>query len=134
LKNLAIKYTIFVVNNLKSKETSNRAEKMKEESIERIINAWKSYLLQGDLSDYQLEIDEKIPTEFAAIALHLDSRTVKASGKEEAYYEGFRDAAIEVLTLLQVEIVQDDQFKVISLVHRDMEDDKQEELKQHIWG
>ena len=134
MKNLAIKYTIFVVNNLKSKETSNRAEKMKEESIERIINAWKSYLLQGDLSDYQLEIDEKIPTEFAAIALHLDSRTVKASGKEEAYYEGFRDAAIEVLTLLQVEIVQDDQFKVISLVHRDMEDDKQEELKQHIWG
>jgi hypothetical protein len=107
---------------------------MKEESIDRIINAWKSHLLQGELSDYQLEIDEKIPTEFAAIALHLDSRTVKASGKEEAYYGGFRDAAIEVLTLLQVEIVQDDQFKVISLVHRDMEDDKQEELAQHIWG
>ncbi|MEM7007986.1 MAG: hypothetical protein AAF462_02520 [Thermodesulfobacteriota bacterium] len=107
---------------------------MKQETIDKIIDAWKNHLFQGELSEYQLEIDNKVPMEFAAIALHLDSRTVKASGKEEEYYEGFRDAAIEILTLLEVEIVQDDQMKVISLLYKESEDDKQEELKQHIWG
>ena len=107
---------------------------MEQKNIDRVIEAWKNHLLQGDLQDYQLEIDQKIPIKFAAIALHLDSRTVKASGKEEEYYEGFRDAAVEILTLIEVEIVQDDQMKVISLLHRPAEDDKQEELKQHIWG
>lgn len=107
---------------------------MNQETIDKIINAWKNHLLQGELQDYQLEIDDKVPVEFVALALHLDSRTVKASGKQEEYYEGYRDAAIEMLTLLQVEIVQDDQLKVIALLHKQMDDDKQEELAQHIWG
>lgn len=107
---------------------------MNKETIDKVIEAWKNHLLQGELQEYQLEIDDKVPIEFAALALHLDSRTVKASGKEEEYYEGFRDAAIEVLSLLQVEIVQNDQFKVISLMYKKLEDDKQEELKKHIWG
>ena len=107
---------------------------MKQETIDRVINAWKDYLLQGDLEDYQLEVDEKIPVKFAAIALHLDLRTVRASSKEEEYYEGYRDAALEVLNLLQIEIAQDDQLKVISLYQKEMDEDKQEELKQHIWG
>ena len=33
-----------------------------------------------------------------------------------------------------VEIAQDDQFKVISLYKKEKHDDKQEELKKHIWG
>jgi len=107
---------------------------MNKETIDKVINAWRNHLLQGELQDYQLEIDDNVPIEFAALALHLDSRTVKASGKEEEYYEGFRDAAVEVLTLLRVEIVQDDQFKVISLSRKELQDDKQEELKEHIWG
>jgi len=107
---------------------------MKQETIDRVINAWKDYLLQGDLEDYQLEVDEKIPVKFAAVALHLDLRTVRASSKEEEYYEGYRDAALEVLNLLQIEIAQDDQLKVISLYQKEMDEDKQEELKQHIWG
>lgn len=107
---------------------------MKEETIDKIINAWKNHLFQGEMQDYQLEIDDNVPIEFAAIALHLDSRTIKASGKEEEYYEGFRDAALEILNLIQVEIAQDDQLKVISLYHKETDDDKQEELAQHIWG
>ncbi len=107
---------------------------MKQEIIDRVINAWKDYLLQGELEDYQLEVDEKIPVKFAAIALHLDLRTVRASSKEEEYYEGYRDAALEVLNLLQIEIAQDDQLKVISLYQKETDEDKQEELKQHIWG
>jgi len=105
---------------------------MKQETIDRVINAWKNHLFQGELQDYQLEIDENVPLAFAAIALHLDSRTIKASGKEEEYYEGFREAAIEVLSLIQVEIAQDDQLKVISLYHKETDDGKQEELAQHI--
>ena len=107
---------------------------MKQKSIDKIINAWKSHLLADELEDYQLEIDEKVPIKFAAIALHLDSRTVKAAGKKEEYYEGYRDAAVGVLNLLQIEIVQDDELKVISLLYKELDDDKQEELKQHIWG
>ena len=107
---------------------------MNKETVDKVISAWRNHLLQGELQDYQLEIDDNVPIEFAALALHLDSRTVKASGKEEEYYEGFRDAAVEVLTLLRVEIVQDDQFKVISLLRKELQDDKQEELKEHIWG
>jgi len=108
---------------------------MKQESIDKIIDAWKSHLLTGELEDYQLEIDEKVPIEFAAIALHLDSRTVKAAGKKEEYYEGYRDAAVGVLNILQIKIFQDDQLKVISLLYEEPDDDdKQEELKKHIWG
>jgi hypothetical protein len=107
---------------------------MKKKTIDRIIDAWKTHLLTGDLEGYQLEIDGKVPVEYAAIALHLDSRTVKAMGKAENYYEGFRDAAVEILNLLHIEIVQDDQLKVISLIHIDIDDDKQERLKKHIWG
>ena len=107
---------------------------MKKEIVDRIIDSWKSFLLQGDLEDYQLEIDERVPIKFAAVALHLDLRTVKASTKEEEYYEGYKDAAVEVLNLLQIEIAQDDQLKVISLYLKEVADDKQEELKQHIWG
>ena len=107
---------------------------MKKEIVDRVIDAWKNHLLQGELQEYELEIDEKVPVKFAAIALHLDSRTVKASGKEEEYYEGFRDAAVEILNLIEVEIVQNDQHRVISLVHKPPEDDKQEELKKRIWG
>ncbi len=107
---------------------------MNKKSVDKIINAWKTHLLTDDLEDYQLEIDEKVPIEYAAIALHLDSRTVKASSKEEDYYEGYRDAAVEILNLLHIEIVQDDQLKVISLIYKEIDDNKQEELKQHIWG
>jgi hypothetical protein len=107
---------------------------MDQKIVDRVIDGWKNHLLQGELQDYQLEIDERVPIKFAALALHLDSRTVKASGKQEDYYEGFRDAAVEVLNLLQVDIVQDDQLKVICLIYREREDDKQEELAQHIWG
>ena len=107
---------------------------MDQKTVDRVIEGWKNHLLHGDLGDYQLEIDERVPIKFAALALHLDSGTVKASGKEEEYYEGFRDAAVEVLKLLQVEIVQDDQLKVISLIYREFEDDNQKELAKHIWG
>jgi hypothetical protein len=107
---------------------------MNKEDIEKVIDAWKSHLLVGQLEGYQLEIDKNIIPEFAAIALFLDSKTVKAAGEIEEYYEGYRQAAVDVLNLMGVEIAQDDQFKVISLYKKEKDDDKQEELKKHIWG
>ena len=107
---------------------------MKKETIEKIIDAWKSHLLVGPLEGYQLEIADDVPEAFAALALYLDSKTVRASGEVEEFYEGYRQAAVDVLNLIGVEIAQDDQMKVISLFRKETGDDKQEELKKHIWG
>lgn len=107
---------------------------MTKEEIEKVIDAWKNHLLTGQLEDYQLEISDELPEEFAAIALFLDSKTVKASGEIEEYYEGYRSAALDVLNLIGVEMSQDDGHKVISLTKKEPEEDKEEELKKHIWG
>ena len=107
---------------------------MNQEDIDRIIEAWKSHLLVGPLEGYQLEIADDVPEAFAALALYLDSKTVRASGEVEEFYEGYRQAAVDVLNLIGVEIAQDDQMKVISLFRKETGDDKQEELKKHIWG
>ena len=107
---------------------------MKKEEIDKIIEAWKSYLLQGQLEDYELEIDKSVPMEFAAIALHLDAQTVRAAGQVEEFYEGYRQAAVDVLGIMVGEIAQDDYYKVISLFKMESDEDKQEELKKHIWG
>ena len=107
---------------------------MKKEEIDKIIEAWKGYLLQGQLEEYELEIDNSVPMEFAAIALHLDVQTVRAAEQVEEYYEGYRQAAVDVLNIMGVEIAQDDYNKVISLFKKESDEDKQEELKKHIWG
>jgi hypothetical protein len=107
---------------------------MKKEEIERVIQAWKNHLLVGHMEGYHLEIADDVPLEFAAIALFLDSKTVRASGETEEYYEGYRQAAVDILNLIGVEISQDDQMRVISLFRKETGDDKQEELKRHIWG
>jgi hypothetical protein len=107
---------------------------MKKEDMEKIIDSWKSHLLVGPLEGYQLEISDDVPEAFAAIALYLDSKTVRASGEVEEYYEGYRQAAVDVLSLIGVEIAQDDQMRVISLFRKETGGDKQEELKKHIWG
>lgn len=107
---------------------------MKKEEIEKVIEAWQNHLLVGHMEEYHLEIGDNVPPEFAAIALFLDSKTVRASGETEEFYEGYRQAAVDVLSLIGVEIAQDDQLKVISLFKKESGNDKQEELMKHIWG
>ena len=107
---------------------------MNKEDIDRVIQAWKDHLLVDQLEGDQLEISEDVPPEFAALALYLDSKTVRAAGEVEEFYEGYRQAAVDVLNLIGVEIAQDDQLRVISLFRKESVDDKQEELKKHIWG
>ncbi len=104
------------------------------EEFEKIVEAWKKHILVDALEGYSLEIDEDVPKEFAAIALYLDSSTVRAAGEVVEYYDGYRQAATDVLNLIGVEMVQDDVIKVIHIKRKITQEDKQELLKQYIWG
>lgn len=107
---------------------------MKVEDFDKIVEAWKSHILVDALGDYSLEIDEDVPREFAAIALYLDSLTVRAAGETTEFYDGYRKASIDILELIGVEMVQDDEIKAILIKRKSTEEDKQEMLKQYIWG
>jgi len=107
---------------------------MKVDEFEKIIESWRSYILVDALQDYSLEIDEDVPKEFAAIALYLDTTTVRAAGETTEYYDGYRRAATDVLNLLGLQMVQDDEMRIIHIKRRGSEEDKEELLKQYIWG
>jgi hypothetical protein len=108
--------------------------KMNVEEFEKILAMWKSYLLVDALEDYHLEIDEDVPRQFASIALYLDSTTVRAAGEVMDYYNGYRQAAADILNLIGVEMVQDDEMRIIQIRRKTSQEDKQEKLKEYIWG
>src|SRR3990172_2248897 len=85
---------------------------MNVDEFEKIIESWRSYILVDALQDYSLEIDEDVPKEFAAIALYLDTTTVRAAGETTEYYDGYRRAATDVLNLLGLQMVQDDEMRI----------------------
>jgi hypothetical protein len=107
---------------------------MKVEEFEKIVEAWKSHILVDALEGYSLEIDEDVPREFAAIALYLDSLTVRAAGETTEYYDGYRKASTDILHLIGIEMIQDDEMRAIYIKRKAYEEDKQEILKQYIWG
>lgn len=107
---------------------------MKVEELEKIVEMWKSHILVEVLGGYSLEIEEDVPKEFAAIALYLDSSTVRAAGESTEYYDGYRKASADILSLIGVEMIQDDEMKTIYIRRKAVEEDKQEILKQYIWG
>ncbi|GIW46390.1 MAG: hypothetical protein KatS3mg078_0267 [Deltaproteobacteria bacterium] len=107
---------------------------MRVEDFDKIVEMWKKHILSDVLKDYKLEIDEDVPKEFAAIALYLDSSTVRAAGEVLEYYDGYRQAASDILNLIGVEMLQDDTLKVIRIRRKAVEEDKQELLKKYIWG
>jgi hypothetical protein len=86
---------------------------MRVEEFEKIVEMWRNHILVDALEGYALEIDEDVPKEFAAIALYLDSATVRAAGEVVEYYDGYRQAASDILSLIGVEMIQDDQMRVI---------------------
>ncbi|HWP91251.1 MAG TPA: hypothetical protein VNN20_03500 [Thermodesulfobacteriota bacterium] len=106
---------------------------MRVEEFDRIVEMWKNHLLVDALEGYSLEIDEDVPREFAAIALFLDSTTVRAAGEVVDYYEGYKRAATDILSLIGVEMVQDDHMKLIQVKRSFVKEDKQELLKKYIW-
>src|SRR3990170_1555608 len=88
---------------------------MNVDEFEKIVESWRSYILVDALAGYSLEIDEDVPKEFAAIALYLDTTTVRAAGETTEYYDGYRKAATDVLNLLGLQMVQDDEMRIIHL-------------------
>lgn len=107
---------------------------MNVEEFEKILDMWKSYLMVDALQDYHLEIDDDVPRQFASIALYLDSTTVRAAGEVMDYYNGYRQAASDILNLIGVEMVQDDEMRTILIKRKISREDKQEKLKEFIWG
>lgn len=107
---------------------------MRVDDFDKIVDMWSKHLLIGYLDGYTLEIEDDVPKDFAALALYLDSATVKASGEAIDFYEGYKRAASDVLNLIGVEMAQDDEMKLIIMRRAPIKEDKEEELKQHIWG
>ena len=107
---------------------------MRIENSEEILNKWKGSILAGDLEDYTLKIDDDVKEDLGLIAMFLDYMTIKASGNVMDYYEGYKQAASDILELTGIYLVQDDQNKLINVKYQPPDDDIQEQLKKHIWG
>jgi len=107
---------------------------MRIEHPDEIVNKWKDIIIDGDLQDYTLKIDDDVNKDFGNLALFLDYMTVKASGHVMDYYDGYKQAASDILSLIGIYIVQDDEKKIINLKYQAPDNDIQEMLKKNIWG
>ncbi len=107
---------------------------MRVDEFDKVVDQWKNYIFRGPLEEYSLEIDPDISNDIAAIALYLDQKTVKASGEIEEFYDGYRNAANDILELIGVCLEQDDENKVVKVAIAPNNSSLQEELQKHIWG
>ena len=107
---------------------------MNEEQFKKAVDKWKKFILNGPLAGYSLEIDPKIPKEFAAVALFLDIQTVRASGNDEKFYGGYREASSDLLKFMGVDMFQDDKSKKIALVPSSVDPEAQAKLARSMWG
>lgn len=106
---------------------------MNIEDFDKVVEMWERYILVETLEDYSLEIGNDVPKEFAAIALYLDSATVRAAGEIQEYYEGYKQAATDILNFMGLELVEDHEMKTVHIKRTVTEHDKQELLKKLIW-
>lgn len=107
---------------------------MRIEKYDEILGKWTDSICSGDLEGYNVTIDDDVKKDYAGIAMFLDYMTVKASGHVMDYYEGYKQAASDILGLIGIYLVQDDQKKIINIKYQPPDDDMQERLKEHIWG
>lgn len=107
---------------------------MTEEQFTKAVERWKNFILNGPLAEYTLEISPEIPKEFAAVALFLDIHTVRASGNEEKFYEGYREASADILKFMGIEMFQDDNKKKIALLPSSRDPEAQARLARSMWG
>lgn len=107
---------------------------MNAEQLDKVIEMWSDHILKGPLEDFKVEIDPDVKNEFAAIALYLDSKTVRASGEVEDYYEGYKRAATDILFFIGVEISEDPENKIVRISKSTNNFEVQQKLMDHIWG
>ena len=103
-------------------------------TLDSVIEMYRNHLLKGDLKGFSIEIDPQVTDQLAAIALYLDSKTVRASGEIEEFYEGYKRAAFDVLSFMGVEFFEDRENKLIRINKSKYDAELQEELKKSIWG
>ena len=103
-------------------------------TLDTVIEMYTNHILQGELEGFKIDISPEIKDELAAIALYLDSKTVKASGEIEEFYEGYKRAAFDILSFMGVEFYEDRENKLIKIMKSDYNFQLQEELKKNIWG
>ena len=107
---------------------------MRVEQLEKVMDMWSKYVLTGPMSEYKIEIEPEVSNEFASTALYMDFKTCRASGEVEEYYEGYKRAAVDLLSFLGIEISQDDEQKVIRISKSNMDATAKEELLKNVWG
>ena len=103
-------------------------------TLDTVIEMYTNHLLQGELEGFKIEISPEVKDELAAIALYLDSKTVRASGEIEEFYEGYKRAAFDILSFMGVEFFEDRENKLIRIMKSNYDSQLQEELKKNIWG
>lgn len=103
-------------------------------TLDSVIEMYRNHLLKGDLDGFSIEIDPEVNDQLASIALYLDSKTVRASGEIEEFYEGYKRAAFDVLSFMGVEFFEDRENKLIRISKSKYDAELQEELKKNIWG
>lgn len=107
---------------------------MRVEQLEKIIEMWSKYVLTGPMEDYTVEIEVDVEDHFASTALYMDFKTCRASGEVEEYYEGYKQAAVDILSFLGIEIAQDDEARVIRISRSSIDLKAKEELLKNVWG
>ncbi len=107
---------------------------MNAEQLDQVIEMWSDHILKGPLEDFKVEIEPDVKNEFAAIALYLDSKTVRASGEVEDFYEGYKRAATDLLFFIGVEISEDPENKLVRISKSTNNFEVQQKLMDHIWG
>ena len=103
-------------------------------NYKEILAEWSKVYLVGDYSDWSLDIDPSIDLDFATIALFLDYRTAKASGETTDVYEGFKKASLLVLDLLEIQITEEPEAKLIKFIKKESSRIKDKKLAKEIWG
>ncbi len=103
-------------------------------TLDAVIEMYTNHILQGELEGFKIDISPEIKDELAAIALYLDSKTVRASGEIEEFYEGYKRAAFDILSFMGVEFFEDRENKLIKIMKSNDNFQLQEELKKSIWG
>lgn len=107
---------------------------MNAEQLDKVIEMWSEHILNGPLEDFSIDIEPEVKNEFAAIALYMDSKTVRASGEVEEFYEGYKQAATDILMFIGIEISEDQENKTVKISKSTHNFEKQQELMDHIWG
>ncbi|MBT89396.1 MAG: hypothetical protein CMN79_02750 [Spirochaetales bacterium] len=107
---------------------------MSQLDYEEILAEWSKVYLKDAYADWSVEVDPSIDKNFAAIALFIDYRTAKSAGETADIHQGFKKASLLILDLLEIQIVDEPNNKIIRLVQKQSDRIRDKKLAKEIWG